>query len=70
MVAKQAQEQAQDITFNVRIRMFGKPRHVDDAGETLAKLCGLNFNDATVTRGNTTYRHETQKRVDGQVSSL
>lgn len=65
MAKKLDQEQELDITFTVRIKMFGKaPKHVDDAGETLAKLCGLNFGNAQVRRGKTSYWHETMRSLD------
>ena len=65
MAKRMNQETELDLTFQVRIKMFGKmPKHADDAGKTLARLCALNFNNAEVKRGNTVYSHELQTHDD------
>ena len=49
-------EQSLDIEYRVRIKTFGKPaKHIDQIGESLARLCELNFTTSEVTRGKTVY---------------
>lgn len=49
-------EQDLEIEYRVKVRTHGKPSlHIDQIGETLAKLCALNFTSSEVMRGKTVY---------------
>ena len=49
-------EQPLDIEYRVRIKTYGKPaKHIDQIGESLARLCQLNFTTSEVTRGKMVY---------------
>ena len=56
MVKKENVEQHMDLTFQVKMHVYGKPnKHIDDVGIALANELGLQFGDCVVTRGKTTY---------------
>ena len=58
-------EQDLDLTYKVRVRTHGKPsKHVEDIGQTIAQVLGLNFTDVEVTRGKRTYKRVTNGFVD------
>ena len=53
-------EQPLDIEYRVRIKTYGKPaKHIDQIGESLARLMELNFANSEVKRGKTVYGKQT-----------
>jgi hypothetical protein len=78
MVKKADQEQDLDLTYNVRIKTWGKlSKHPDDIGRSLAQMLGLKFTDVRVTRGKRIYERSDSNdgwgplaKVDGEVSSV
>ena len=58
--AEDWREQDLDVVYQVRIRTDGTPaRHIDQIGQSLARLMEWNFTNSEVRRGKTVYSRPT-----------